>query len=142
MKKLSLIQPELEKIVVDMTEDANALVVEGAYDEALAIYDNAWELLPHPKTEWEMLSNWIAISFFDAHLKAGQLQEAKKWAEIELETRASDDDYGPLMDLGIVNFELKDFAAALQWFKQAFASGGLRAFKEYPKKYLDFLQRG
>jgi hypothetical protein len=48
MKKLSLIQPELEKIVVDMTEDANALVVEGASDEALVIYDKAWELLPHP----------------------------------------------------------------------------------------------
>lgn len=140
MKELGLVDPELEKRIIDITEDGNALVVEGAYEEALVAYDKAWSLLPEPKANWEMLSNWIAVSYFDAYFKTGRLQEAKKWALLEVQTRPSDDDYGPFMDLGIVHYELQEFTESHRYFIQAYQLGGARAFKEYPKKYYKFFE--
>lgn len=140
MKELGPVNPVLEKTVIDVIEDGNALVVEGAYEEGLAAYEKAWSLLPDPKAEWEMLSNWIAISFFDAHLKSGQFQDARKWALVEMETRPSDDDYGPFMDLGIGHFELQELPESHRYFAQAYQLGGARAFKEYPKKYYEFFK--
>ena len=140
MKALNLVDPELEKLIIDITEDGNALVIEGACADGGAAYTKAWSLLPEPKAGWEMLSNWIALSFFDAYLKTGQLQEARKWAFVERETRPSDDDYGPFMDLGIVHYELEEFTESRQYFEQAYDLGGPRAFKEYPKKYHAFFK--
>lgn len=141
MKELAETNADLEQEIVDVTEDGNALAVEGAHDEALEAYDAAWKLLPEPKTEWAMISNWIAGSFYNSLFAQNKFTEAKNWAELELYTRESDIDVGPWMHLGIVNYELGDEAQAYHYFKKAYDFGKARVFKEEPKKYHDFYKK-
>jgi hypothetical protein len=48
------------------------------------------------------------------------------------------DDVGPLIDMGAAHFEAGQLDEAFPYFRDAYAIGQERAFKENPKKYLEF----
>lgn len=137
MKELSVEHPELENEIIATVESGNELEKEFRYEEALTCYRKAWSLLPESKLSWEIAS-WIASSSFGAYFAMGQFESAKTWGEISLQTRSSDIDTGPLIDLGMVCFELEQYDEACRYFDEAYGYGKKRAFKERPKKYLDY----
>lgn len=55
-----------------------------------------------------------------------------------LETRDSEVDTAPWVDLGMVCVELQDYDAACAYFDKAYQYGKKRAFQGRPKKYLNF----
>lgn len=137
MKVLSDINQPLEQRIVTIVEEGNHFHDTKAYEKALAEYANAWRLLPEPKLDWE-ISGWIAACLYSANFDMAYFTEAKKWAEVALHVRASDIDTAPLIDLGMVCYELEQYDAAYQYFHDAYCYGKKRAFQERPKKYLDF----
>ncbi|AOR62952.1 hypothetical protein [Pectobacterium wasabiae] len=137
MKILSDVNQELEALIVSVVEKGNHLHDEKSYERALEEYNEAWRLLPEPKLEWE-ISSWVSACIYSVNFDIGNFYEAKKWAEIALQTRGSDIDTAPLIDLGMICYELKEYDMAYKYFHDAYGYGKKRAFQERPKKYLDF----
>lgn len=137
MKILSDVSQELEELIVSVVEKGNHLHDEKSYGQALEEYNEAWRLLPEPKLDWEIAS-WISACIYSVYFDMEDFHEAKKWAEIALQTRGSDIDTAPLIDLGMVCYELEEYDTAYKHFHDAYSYGKKRAFQERPKKYLDF----
>lgn len=138
MKELAKENPSLEEKIVSTTERGNEAHDKKQYDKALTIYQEAWDLLPESKTEWKMLSQWISSSFYNTFFDTKDYSKAKDWAETALKSIDSKIDTSPLINLGMVCKELGRDDEAYSYFDQAYQYGKERAFKERPKKYLDF----
>lgn len=137
MKELAEENKNLEEIIVSRVEKGNELHDVKSYEEALDEYKKAWELLPDPKLGWEV-SSWISACIYSAYFDMAAFKKSKEWAEITLQTRGSDIDTAPLIDLGMVCYELEEYDESYKYFDDAYSYGKARAFKERPKKYLDF----
>ncbi|MCR6706824.1 hypothetical protein UXO30_00070 [Enterobacter bugandensis] len=126
-----------EKRVTSLVEKGIEFHDNQKYAEALKQYRKAWQALPDPKFESE-LANWIAACVYSAYFDLTDYAEAKKWGEVTLRTRGSDIDTAPLIDLGMVCYELNQFDEAYKYFNDAYNYGKERAFKHRPKIYLEF----
>lgn len=100
-----------EKRVTSLVEKGIEFHDNQKYAEALDQYQKAWQALPDPKHEWE-LANWIAACIYSAYFDLADYAEAKKWGETTLRIRGSDIDTAPLIDLGMVCYELNQFEEA------------------------------
>ncbi|ENG8677782.1 hypothetical protein H4F73_08995 [Enterobacter hormaechei] len=130
----------VEKRVTSFVEKGNEFHDNKKYAVALEQYQKAWQALPDPKFESE-LANWIAACMYSAYFDLADYAEAKKWGETTLRTRGSDIDTAPLIDLGVVCYELNQFEEAYKYFNDAYNYGKERAFQDRPKKYLEFYLR-
>ncbi|HBX2114123.1 tetratricopeptide repeat protein [Klebsiella aerogenes] len=135
MKELE--NPRIESKVNSFVEKGNELHDDKKYAQALEQYKKAWNILPEPKPEWQV-ANWISANIFSAYFDLGDYNEAKKWGEMTLQTRGSEIDTAPSIDLGMVCYELEQFDEAYKYFNDAYSYGKERAFKGRPKKYLEF----
>ena len=128
---------KFDEKVTSLVEKGNELHDNQKYAEALEQYQKAWQALPEPKSESE-LANWISACIYSAYFDLADYAEAKKWGETTLRTRGSDIDTVPLIDLGMVCYELNQFEEAYKYFNDAYNYGKERAFQDRPKKYLEF----
>ncbi len=92
----------------------------------------ARQALPEPKLEWE-LANWIAACMYSACFDLADYAEENKWGKTTLRTRGSDIDTAPLIDLGMVCYELNQFEEAYKYFNDAYNYSKERAFQDRPK---------
>lgn len=128
---------ELENKIVSLVEDGNMYHDKKIFSSALDKYIEAWECVPEIKTEWE-ISGWISACIYSAYFDMNDYENAKQWAKIALQTRGSEIDTAPLIDLGMVCYELGELDEAYSYFNDAYEYGKKRAFQERPKKYIDF----
>lgn len=138
MRILSDENQELEEKIISIIEFGNSLSTDGHHNPALHEYEKAWALMPEPKLEWEMIGSWLTGSFYTAYFNLSDFKNAKHWAELQLKAENSEIDTAPLIDLGMVLFELGENEEAYNYLSKAYEYGKARAFKERPKKYLDF----
>ena len=136
MKDLADVNSTLADEIMCVMASGNELDEQNKKEQAQAHYQKAWDLLPEPKLEWTPLSSWVTGSFFNLHFDNGDFEAAKHWAQKTLDGRESDIDTGPLINLGMVCFELGDQAQAYKYFNEAYNFGKARAFQERHKKYL------
>lgn len=71
---------------------------------------------------------------YSAYFDLADYAEAEKWGETTLRTRGSDIDTAPLIDLGMVCYELNQFEEAYKYFNDAYNYGKERAFQDRSKK--------
>ncbi len=64
--------------------------------------------------------------------------EAKKCGERILSTRGSDIETAPLIDLGMVFYELNQFDEAYKYFNDSYNYVKERTFQDRAEKYLEF----
>ena len=138
MKNLYDENPELAAKIMSTMENGNALDEEERKSEALAAYEKAWELLPPDKLRWDPLSAWVSTSLYNLYFDSSDFRNAKKWARTALESRSSELDTGPIVNLGMACYELHEEEDAYKHFDAAYSFGKERAFKERPKKYISF----
>lgn len=81
---------------------------------------------------------WLSCSFYNAYFALKDYKKAEFWAHNRLKAVSSDIDTGPYTDLGMVYYELGQYDKAYEYFDIAYQGGQARAFKERPKKYLNF----
>ncbi|XVN16207.1 hypothetical protein QZH47_09475 [Pseudomonas corrugata] len=55
----------LHESIKDLCGSGDQLAEEGRYEDAIAKYNSAWQLVPDPKNEWEA-STWILAAIADA----------------------------------------------------------------------------
>ncbi|MCJ8203081.1 hypothetical protein [Pseudomonas sp. RGM2987] len=138
MNDLADENPVLADEIMAIMATGNELDEQNKKEEAKTLYQKAWDLLPEPKLQWTPLSAWVTGSFFNLHFDEGNFETAKDWAQKTLDGRESDIDTGPLINVGMVYFELQEHSQAYKYFDDAYRFGKDRAFKERPKKYLKF----
>ena len=137
MKELSKVNEKLEVEIVFVIENGNAKHDVNKLDEALLLYLKAWSLIPEPKIEWE-ISNWVASCLYSIYFDLENFTTSKEWGEVSLKTRSSEIDTSPLIDLGMVCYELGQYDEAIKYFDEAYSYGKKRAFQDRPQKYLDY----
>lgn len=135
MKEIS--DKDLELIIIELTEEGNKFHDENNYKNALEKYLLSWEKIPEPKLEWE-ISSWISACIYSAYFDMENYIAAKEWAIISLKTKSSEIDTSPYINLGMVYYELEQYDISYKYFQFAYNLGKKRAFKERPKKYLNF----
>ncbi len=99
---------KFDEKVTSLVQKGNEFHGNQKYAEALEQYQKAWQALPEPKLESEF-ANWISACMYSAYFDLADYAEAKKWGETTLRTRGSDIDTAPLIDLGMVCYELNQF---------------------------------
>lgn len=137
MKDLSEFNSKLYNEIVMLVESGNLQQDDKKLNEALDIYLKAWGLIPDPKSEWE-LSSWVASCLFTLYFDLSNFKMAKEWAKIALENCDSEINTAPLIDLGMVCYELGQNDEAIKYVDKAYQYGQARAFQDRPKKYLNY----
>jgi tetratricopeptide (TPR) repeat protein len=110
----------------------------GEFDEALAAYRAAAELIPDPKEGWEA-STWIFTAIGEALCFKGEYAEALQNLRVAV---VSPDGLGnPLIHLrlGEAYYELDDFEKAGDELTRAYMGGGKEIFGTEDPKYINFL---
>ena len=133
----TLTDNKLEKEIISIVESGNRDHIKNDFSSALNKYNQAWKLIPEPKLDWEM-ARWICSCMYRVYFEMTDFSNAKNWAEIALQTSGSDIDAAPAINLGMVCYELGQYDESYKYFGEAYNLGQARAFKEKPKKYLDF----
>lgn len=137
MQELSEVNGELEGKVVFIIEIGNSFHSEGKLSMALEKYIEAWSLLPDPKEHWG-ISQWVAACLYSVYFDLKNYSLSKQWGEIALKLKNSEIDTSPLVDLGMVCYELGQYEECLKYFDRAYKFGKKRAFQERPEKYLNY----
>jgi len=137
MNDLYKVDGEIEGKIISVVESGNIEHDDENLNEALALYLYAWSLIPEPKLEWDN-SNWVAACLYSVYFDLERYTTAKRWGEIALKTCSSDIDTSPMIDLGMVCYELGQYDEAINYFDEAYNFGKKRAFQGRPKKYLDY----
>ena len=131
------IDNKLEDEIISIVESGNLDRIKKDFSSALNKYNQAWKLIPEPKLDWEM-ARWICSCMYRVYFEMTDFSNAKNWAEIALQTSGSDIDTSVAIDMGMVCYELGQYDESYKYFGEAYNLGQARAFKERPKKYLDF----
>lgn len=137
MIDLRNVNPDLDSAIQKLALEGDALLEGKQYEAALQVYQKAWAMIPEPYTQWQMPSLWLASSMFQAYFDKGAWQEAKHWGHIQQQV-SSPNSFKSIFDQGMACFEAGELDQAYAHFDAVYAIARERAFKEYPKKYLEF----
>ncbi|MFD2579979.1 hypothetical protein ACFSTD_18315 [Novosphingobium colocasiae] len=78
---------ELPSTVLDaitrFCADGDLLAASGKYEEAIAEYNRAWEIVPEPKNQWKA-ATWILAAIADAAFLAGYKTSAREALEFAM----------------------------------------------------------
>jgi hypothetical protein len=115
------------------------LVAAGEFRAAIREYNEAWGLLPEPKSDWNA-ATWILAAIADAAFLGGFIRTARE--ALDFVMVCPDAVGNPFLHLrrGEVLFEQQDFGAAADELMRAYMGGGLEIFEQEHDKYLEFLR--
>ncbi|MGD7707962.1 tetratricopeptide repeat protein [Microlunatus sp. Y2014] len=120
---------------------SDALYAED-WDEAIGRFEQALELVPDPKREWEA-ATWLYASIGDAHLGAQRWKQARNYFQLATQSPGGIENPYVQMRLGQSEYELGNHEAAERGLITAYMTEGEKIFAEEPPKYLAFLgERG
>jgi hypothetical protein len=108
--------------------------------EAVAAYQQAWELLPEPRYQWSA-ALWILGAIADAHFTARNFPAGRDvlMSAMKYCGGATDNPFLRLR-LGQCLFELNEPREAANWMAMAYLSEGTKLFASEDPKYLAFVK--
>jgi len=115
------------------------LVEGGEFDAALDRFNDAWQLLPEPKTQWEA-ATWILAAIGDVHFASEEFAEAH---DAFLSAVAAPNGFGnPFIHLrlGQTALELGETREAANELTRAYGLEGDAIFEREDPKYFRFLK--
>jgi tetratricopeptide (TPR) repeat protein len=109
------------------------------YEEAIAQYSEAWNLIPEPKTDWNA-STWIIAALADAYFLGGYKQYAKEALDFGMDCPGAIGN--PFMHLryGQALLDLGEEDRAADQLIRAYMSEGEEIFEPEDPRYLEFLK--
>lgn len=109
------------------------------YEDAIAEYNKAWELVPDPKNAWEA-STWILAAIADACFLAGYNGSARDALEYVMTCPGGLGNPFLHLRLGQVLYEANERDAAADELMRAYMGAGEDVFRTEDTKYLAFLR--
>lgn len=117
----------------------DALAGDQKYEDAVASYNAAWELIPEPKTTWNA-STWVLAAIGDACFLGGYRTSARE--ALEYAMHCPDGIGNPFLHLrlGQVLYDSGELDRAADELGRAYMSAGRDIFADQNRSYLDFLE--
>lgn len=144
-KPAALLHPSAE-LSDEMHEEVKRLCSEGDqqanskhWATALALYWQAFDLLPEPKTQWSA-GTWILAAIGDANFLAGDFEAGR--GNLSSAMHYPDAIGNPFLHLrlGQCQFELGALERAADELSRAYMGAGAEIFSTDEPKYFDFLK--
>jgi tetratricopeptide (TPR) repeat protein len=130
---------ELHERIKVLCAKGDALLKDAAYEDAIAIYNQAWALVPHPVIDWNA-STWILAAIGDACFLGGFHQSGIEALEYALQCP---DGFGnPFIHLrlGQCAYEKGSEELAAENLARAYMLEGKEIFAVDSPKYFDYLK--
>jgi tetratricopeptide (TPR) repeat protein len=118
--------------------DGDALAASGKYEEAIAEYNRAWEIVPEPKSQWNA-STWILAAIADAAFLGDYKTSARE--ALEYAMFCPDAIGNPFLHLrlGQVLLDAGEHDRAADELMRAYMGAGTDLFASEDERYLSFL---
>lgn len=131
--------PTVHETIEHLCANGDALATAGKYEEAIAEYNRAWEIVPAPKTEWNA-STWILAAIADAAFLAGYKTSARE--ALEYAMLCPDAVGNPFLHLrlGQVLLDAGEQDRAADELMRAHMGAGEQIFATEDDRYLAFLK--
>jgi tetratricopeptide (TPR) repeat protein len=119
--------------------EGDRLAETQSFKQAIAEYDNAWDLVPDPKTEWNA-STWILAAIADAAFLGGYKARARE--ALAYAMTCPDAIGNPFLHLryGQVLLDAGENDAAADELMRAYMGAGQDIFANEDGRYIDFLR--
>ncbi len=123
-----------------LSERGDHFAEAGEYRAAIRNYQEAYEMLPEPREDWEA-ATWLHAAIADAHFFCGEFAEARE--AMQRATLAPDGEGNPFVHLriGQASLELGDEDRAATELTRAYAVAGKEIFEEDDPKYWAWFQQ-
>lgn len=122
--------------IESLSEKGNEAMDNERYDEAISFFQQAYNLLPAPKEEWEAYT-WIMASIGDAYFSKQEYQSSLEYFR-KCYNNGDVDNPFILLRIGENYLELNDSEMAKEFLLRAYMLEGKKIFKHEPK-YLQWL---
>lgn len=129
---------ELYNELLALAEQGDNYSENNEFDAAIDQYQQALNLLPEPKSEWEA-ATWLYVALGDALFSENRLIEARNAYEIALKSPDGSDNPYIWFCLGEVFFSLGIPDQAKANFKMAYSLDGLNIFEGQNPAYLELI---
>ncbi len=120
-------------------EDGDKLAESGSYDAAIMKYNEAFQLVPQPREEWNA-STWILIAIGDAAFLAGYNEFAREVFQDVMYCPGAIGNPFVHLRLGQVLFDAGELDKAADELMRAYIGGEYDVFSEEDPKYFEFLK--
>lgn len=136
---LQELPPNTYDQVTKLSAEGDRLAEANAYEEAIQKYNDAWQLIPEPKNDWEA-STWLLTAIGDACFQACFFTSGTEAFEYALKCPAGFGNPFIHLRLGQCKFEKEDFTSAAEHLARAYMLEGKNIFAEDSPKYFEFLK--
>ncbi|MBK3509524.1 tetratricopeptide repeat protein [Pseudomonas sp. MF6747] len=130
---------DLHEKIKDYSRVGDALAEEEKYEEAVAQYNNAWQLIPEPKNDWEA-STWILAAIADACFLSGYKGSARDALEYAMTCPGGVGNPFLHLRLGQVYLDEGQEDRAADELMRAYMGAGPEIFANESSHYLSFLK--
>lgn len=135
---LTKLPVEIYERIVAIAEQGDALAEQSAYKAAIAKYNEAWQAIPEPKSDWEA-STWLLAAIGDACFLGGYYESGLEAFSYALHCPGGFGNPFIHLRLGQCALERGDRELAAEHLCRAYALEGQQIFANDPSKYFEFL---
>ena len=128
---------ELYDQIERLCTEGDEMLGQERYEDALTCFSSAWELLPHPRTDWDA-ATWILAAMGDTHFARGDFPAMREPLMTAMQCEGATANPFLRLRLGQCLFELGELDEAANWMAGAFLDEGSKIFAEDDPKYLVF----
>lgn len=129
---------EIYNHILALSEQGDNYAENNEFDAAIDQYQEALNLLPEPKSDWEA-STWLYVALGDALFSENRMLEARNAYEAALKSPDGSENPYIWFCLGEVFFSLGDQASAGNNFQMAYQLDGLNIFEGQNPAYLTLI---
>jgi tetratricopeptide (TPR) repeat protein len=128
-----------QRKIADLSDEGNALLETSRYQDALAKFSAALDMVPEPHSAWEA-ATWLYVSIGEVHFQLRDFKETFRCFANAVQCPKGLGNPFIHLRLGQASFELGDFDRAADELTRAYKGGELEILLEDDPKYLAFLE--
>ena len=130
---------ELHATIERLCAEGDQLAEAEKFEQAIALYNQAWELVPEPKNHWNA-STWILAAIGDAAFLSGYKTSALEAFEYAMTCPGAVGNPFLHLRLGQLLHDKGDLDRAADELMRAYMGAGLEVFDLEDPRYLAFLR--
>lgn len=139
MSDATELPPSIHEKITALCAEGDRLSGDLMFEEAVASYNTAWQLVPDPKTNWNA-STWILAAIGDACFLGGFRTSAREALEYAMHCPGGVGNPLLHLRLGQVLYDEGDHDRAADELARAYMGAGGEIFADLDARYFDFLR--
>ena len=136
---MKALDPATHEEIKTLCGRGDQLAEAHAFEEAIAEYNRAWELVPEPKNNWNA-ATWILAAIADACFLGGYRTSALEAVEYAMTSPGGVGNPFLHLRYGQLLLDVGEKDRAADELMRAYMGGGTEVFEAEDSRYLDFLR--